>query len=138
MVTDAIVGRQLRRYVKPMAAFTLIEILLALTLIALLLTIAAPRYFSSLERAKEVALQENLKILRRAIDHFYADTGKYPDSLLQLAEKYYIRAVPVDPFTETAESWVTLPPKNTEDRGIADIRSGATGQTKDGRSYADL
>jgi general secretion pathway protein G len=123
---------------KRMRGFTLIEMLLALTLIALLLTIAAPRYFASLERAKEAALKEDLHIMRKAIDQFHGDTGNYPDSLAQLSEKKYIREVPVDPMTESADSWVTSPPKNPEDKGIADIRSGAQGRMPDGKNYADL
>ena len=118
--------------------FTLIEILLALSIVALLLTLALPRYFASLERSKEVALQENLKTMRGTIDKFYADTGKYPETLSQLVDKNYLRAVPVDPVSESADTWVLLPPKNVEDRGVYDVKSGAPGRTRAGTPYGDL
>ena len=118
--------------------FTLIEILLALSIVALLVSLALPRFFASLERSKEVALQDDLKTMRGTIDKFYADTGKYPDTLAQLVEKNYLRAVPVDPLTEAADTWVLVPPKNAEDRGIYDVKSGASGRTRAGTPYGEL
>jgi general secretion pathway protein G len=118
--------------------FTLIELLVVLTLIALLLTIALPRYFSSIERAKETALRENLKVMRVMIDRYYADTGRYPERLQELVERRYLSAVPVDPITESAGTWVLLPPREGAPRGVYDVKSGAPGKTRGGIAFDDL
>ena len=115
--------------------FTLIELLVVMSIIALLLTIALPRYFGSLDKSKEVALKENLQVLRVTLDKFYADKGRYPDTLDELVEKKYLRDVPVDPITELSSSWVLVPAEDTDRQGIADVKSGAPGTSKDGRAY---
>lgn len=115
--------------------FTLIELLVVMSIIALLLTIALPRYFGSLDKSKEVALKENLQVLRVTLDKFYADKGRYPDTLEELVEKKYLRSVPVDPITELSSSWVLVPAQDTDQQGIADVRSGAPGASKDGKTY---
>jgi general secretion pathway protein G len=118
--------------------FTLIEMLVVMAMVALLLTIAVPRYMGSLSASKEVALKENLQVLRVTIDKFYADKGRYPNSLEELVELKYLRAVPVDPITETSSTWVAVPPRQTDEQGVADVRSGASGNTRDGRGYDSL
>ncbi len=115
--------------------FTLIEMLIVMAIIALLLTIALPRYFGSLDKSKDIALQENLKVLRVTLDRFYADKGRYPDTLDELVTQKYLRAVPLDPITESALTWVTIPAKDADIQGIADVKSGAPGLAKDGRAY---
>ncbi|MGO4465562.1 type II secretion system protein, partial [Pseudoduganella sp. RAF53_2] len=75
--------------------FTLIELLVVLGIIALLLTLAVPRYFPSVDKAKETILGDNLRNMRAVIDQYYGDTGRYPDSLEQLVEKKYLRSVPL-------------------------------------------
>ncbi|MCL2021812.1 MAG: type II secretion system GspH family protein [Betaproteobacteria bacterium] len=121
--------------------FTLIEMLVVMALVALLLTIALPRYFGALDNSKDVALQENLKVLRITLDKFYADKGRYPQTLEELVEHRYLRAVPIDPITESADTWILIPPEYDAEDGedswnsIADIRSGATGRTKEGVAY---
>lgn len=115
--------------------FTLIELLVVMAIVALLLTIALPRYFGSLNKSKDVALQENLQVLRVTLDKFYADKGRYPETLDELVEHKYLRAVPVDPVTETSHSWIQIPARDADAKGIADVKSGATGQTRDGRRY---
>lgn len=80
--------------------FTLIEMLVVLAIVALLLSVATPRYFGSLEKGREVALQENLRVLRVTLDKFHADKGRYPDTLDELVEARYLREVPLDPITE--------------------------------------
>lgn len=115
--------------------FTLIEMLIVMAMIALLLTIALPRYFGALDRSKDVALQENLKVLRVTLDRFYADKGRYPDTLDQLVEQKYLRSVPVDPVTESSRTWVLVPSQDPEAAGIADVKSGASGLAQDGRPY---
>jgi general secretion pathway protein G len=116
------------------AGFTLIELLVVMAIIATLLSIVAPRYFNSLDRSKETVLRQDLGIMRDAIDKFYSDTGKYPEELVELVEKRYLRAVPVDPLTESAETWVVVPPPGGAE-GIYDVHSGSPGQAKDGTSY---
>jgi general secretion pathway protein G len=118
--------------------FTLIEMLVVLSIVALLLTIATPRYFGSLDKSRDVALQENLRVIRVTLDKFYADKGRYPENLQELVEQNYLRAVPQDPITESATTWVLVPPKQADMQGVADVKSGAPGQAKDGREYSAL
>ena len=117
------------------SGFTLIEMLVVMAIVALLLTIALPRYFGSLDKSKDIALQENLKVLRITLDRFYADKGSYPDTLDELVEQKYLRAVPIDPITESARTWILIPAKDADTKGIADIKSGAAGIAKEGRAY---
>jgi len=117
--------------------FTLIELLVVLAIIATLLMLAVPRYFSSQDRAKEAVLKENLFQMRDAIGKYYGDKGKYPESLETLASEKYLRAVPLDPITESNATWVPVPPEDLQQSGVADVRSGAPGQALDGTNYAD-
>lgn len=119
-------------------AFTLIELLVVMSIIALLLTIALPRYFGSLDKAKEVTLRENLHVIRGTLDKFYADKGSYPATLDELVTQRYLHAVPVDPVSESNASWVLLPSSDLTLTGVADVKSGAPGVTKDGRPYASF
>jgi general secretion pathway protein G len=120
-------------------AFTLVELLVVMAIIATLLTLALPRYFGSVDRSKEVVLRQSLNVMRDAIDKFYADNGKYPDKLEDLVEKRYLRSVPVDPITESATTWVIVPPTDTTAKGaLYDIRSGAPGKAADGTEFANL
>lgn len=118
--------------------FTLIELLVVLAIIAVLLTIAVPRYFHSVDRSKDVVLIENLRVVRETIDKFYGDTGRYPESLEELVERKYLRSLPRDPVNDRDDSWVLLPPEGDAKGNIYDIKSGATGQTQDGKAYKDL
>lgn len=119
--------------------FTLIELLVVMAVIAMLLTIALPRYFGSVERSKEVTLKQSLNVMRDAIDKFYADNGRYPDSLGDLVDKRYIRAVPVDPITESTDTWtVVAPPEGAAKGSVYDVKSGAPGKTHDGVEFAEL
>lgn len=120
--------------------FTLIELIVVLAIVALLTGIAAPRYFDSLERARENALRTSLAVMRDAIDQFAADQGRYPATVQELAQARYLRQLPEDPYTGRADSWVgiTPPPNAVLGGGVADVRSGAAGRSRDGRLYADL
>jgi prepilin-type N-terminal cleavage/methylation domain-containing protein len=115
--------------------FTLIEMLIVMAIVALLLTIAVPHYFGSLDKAKDIVLQENLNLLRLTLDKFYADKGNFPDTLEELVEQKYLRAVPLDPITESAHSWILIPARNSNIKGVADVRSGAPGASSNGRLY---
>jgi general secretion pathway protein G len=120
-------------------AFTLIELLVVMAIIATLLTIALPRYFGSVERSKEATLKQSLAVMRDAIDKHYADTGRYPDALEELVSKKYIRALPVDPVTESATTWIVVPPAAEGAKGaVYDVKSGAPGKASDGTAYGDL
>jgi general secretion pathway protein G len=116
--------------------FTLIELLIVMAIIGTLLTIAVPRYFHTLQRARETVLRHDLAILREAIDKYYADLGKYPDTLPALSEKHYLRALPVDPFTKLADSWTTVASEDPDHPGIRDVHSGAAEAAADGTPFA--
>jgi general secretion pathway protein G len=118
--------------------FTLIEMLVVMAIVALLLAIALPRYFGSLDKSKDVVLKENLQVLRTTLDKYYADKGRYPETLQELVDQKYLRAVPTDPVTESDRSWILVPPKDSEQTGIADVKSGAVGAAHDGKPYETL
>ncbi|MFL6582790.1 MAG: type II secretion system protein [Burkholderiales bacterium] len=119
------------------SGFTLIELLVVMAIIALLLTIALPRYWHSTDRAKEAVLKEDLAQIRIAIDQYHADRGKYPDRLEDLVERKYLRSVPRDPLTESTSSWVVVSPSEPTAGAVYDIRSGAAGTASDGRNYSE-
>lgn len=105
--------------------------------IALLLTIAVPRYFHSVDRAKEAVLKEDLVQMRRAIDQHFADRGNYPVQLDDLVERKYLRQIPEDPITESRSSWVIVPPAPPAEGGVYDVKSGAPGTAADGTAYGE-
>jgi general secretion pathway protein G len=115
--------------------FTLVELLVVLSIIALLLSLAAPRYFQHVDRSREAVLRENLATLRDAIDQYHGDKGRWPDNLETLVEEHYLRAVPSDPITERNDTWTTEP--GEEGSGIRDVKSGAQGEGAGGKPYAD-
>src|SRR6185295_137959 len=117
--------------------FTLIELLVVLGIIALLLTLAVPRYFPSVDKTKETILADNLRSTRAIIDQYYGDTGKFPDSLEQLVERKYLRALPIDPITEKSDTWVIVPPDDVTKGSVADIKSGAPGNDRSGKPYSE-
>jgi general secretion pathway protein G len=118
--------------------FTLIELLVVLAIVALLLTLAVPRFFPSVDSAKETILMDNLRSTRAVIDQFHSDTGRYPDSLEQLVEKKYLARLPMDPILESDSGWIVTPPEEEGTPGaVYNIRSGAPGNGRDGRPYAE-
>jgi len=123
---------------KSSKGFTLIELLVVMTIIAALLSIAAPRYLRSLDGAREAALKSSLAQLREALDHYHADVGVYPESLPDLIDKGYLRSIPIDPMTESYQTWQVVPPNGEEgSKAIYDIRSGAPGVSRLGEAYAN-
>jgi general secretion pathway protein G len=126
-----------RMPIRRAAAFTLIELLVVMAIIATLLTLAVPRYFSSIDRSKEAVLRQNLATLRETIDKYAGDTGHFPDSLDELVAKKYLRIVPVDPITESPATWLPVGSTDPQKTGIVDVRSGAQGRALDGSNYAD-
>ena len=100
-------------------AFTLIEMLVVMTLIALLLTLAVPHYFTALDNGRLRVQAQNLSTLRDAIDKFFADQGRYPDALDELVGKRYLRQIPIDPVTESA-NWVVVAPRDSSPGTVFD------------------
>jgi general secretion pathway protein G len=123
-------------FLRSQRGFTLIELLVVMAILATLLSLAAPRYFESVERGKEAALRTNLRLLREAIDKHRADTGRLPESLEALAQARYLRAVPSDPMTERVDSWIVVPMPDGTLLGVYDVRSGAPGMARDGTAFA--
>lgn len=118
--------------------FTLIELMVALAIIATLLSLVVPRYFSSVSKAEEAVLKENLLLLRDAVDKHFSDTGRYPIALEELVSKKYLRSVPVDPITQSSATWVIVPPDDPGKGGVFDIRSGAKGNSRNGTPFDKL
>jgi general secretion pathway protein G len=116
--------------------FTLIELLVVMAIVATLLTLAVPRYYTSVDRSREAVLKENLFQLRDAIGKYHADKGRYPESLQALATEQYLRKVPLDPVTQSEITWVVVPIPGTETAGVFDVRSGAQGKSVDGTEFA--
>ena len=112
---------------KTIRGFTLVELMVVLTVIALLLSVVVPDYMGKMHRAEEAVLQQDLALIRDSLDKHYADTGKYPASLVDLVEKHYLRAIPKDPFTQSASTWVAVPPQDTRKGNVWDVKSGAKG-----------
>jgi general secretion pathway protein G len=123
--------------IRSIKGFTLIELLVVMTIIALLLTIAMPRYFNSVDSAKEAALRQDLALIRDALDKHYSDNGKYPDSLEDLVNKHYLRTIPPDPITDSITTWQTVAPSDTAKGAVYSIKSGAPGKAKDGTLYSE-
>lgn len=119
-------------------AFTLIELLIVLAIMAALLSLVAPKYIKSVDKAKEAALKTNLRIIRESIDRYKADTGHYPLSLQDLVDGKYVRAIPLDPITDRDDSWALIPSPNKSQSGIYDIRSSAEGEAANGKPFSQL
>ena len=122
--------------------FTLIELMVVMSLIVVLAGIGLTTYNTSVTRSREAVLKEDLFRLRDAIDQYYADKNSYPSTLDALASEKYIRRVPVDPITRSADTWVTIMsdvdaqnPSATP--GVFDVKSGADGISLDGSPYSD-
>ena len=112
---------------KRLKGFTLVELMVVLAIIALLLSVVVPHYMGRLQRAEEAVLQENLQVMRDALDKHYADAGKYPASLEELVAKRYLRSIPKDPFTQSASTWVAVPPQDARKGNVWDVKSAAKG-----------
>ncbi len=113
--------------------------LIVVTIIGILVTLAQPSFNRAVMAAKEATLKENLFILRDVIDQFYADNTKYPTALTELVEKGYIRQVPKDPLTGSADTWVVVPATDETGQpvGVFDVKSGSERTALDGSRYND-
>ena|SRR5581483_4668877 len=135
------------------SGWTLIELLIVISIIMILASISLVAYRNSVTLAREAALRSDLFMMRDAIDQYYADKGKYPESLQSLVSENYLRAIPKDPITNSTDSWQTTQAdpqpgaggasssssssSSTQDPGIYEVKSGAPGTATDGSSYAD-
>ena len=122
--------------------WTLIELLIVISIVMILTAMALTTYRNSVTLAKEAALHSDLFLMRDAIDQYYADKGKYPESLQTLVSENYLRAIPKDPFTNSADTWQTTeaepqPGSNTTEPGIYEVKSGSDGVGIDGSRHAD-
>jgi general secretion pathway protein G len=124
------------------SGFTLIELLIVIALITILASMGLVQYRNSIQSAKESILKTDLFRMRDAIDQYYADKTKYPSSLDALVSDGYMRKIPEDPITMSADTWQTVPaepdPGNpSAEPGIYDVKSGASGTSLDGSAYSD-
>ena len=124
------------------SGFTLIELLVVIALISILASMAVVQYKNSIVRTQEATLKTDLFRMRDAIDQYFADKAKYPATLDTLVSEGYLRRIPEDPITKSADTWQTVPaepdPGNpSSEPGIYDVKSGATATALDGSSYAD-
>jgi general secretion pathway protein G len=122
--------------------FTIIELLVVMTILVILASVGMTQYRNSVRRAEEATLKENLFRMRDAIDQFYADKNKYPADLADLVSEGYIREVPTDPLTKSKDTWTTTqaePDANNpaSQVGIYDVKSGSELTALDGTRYAD-
>jgi general secretion pathway protein G len=120
----------------PGRGFTLIELLVSMAIIAVLLSLAVPQYFGRVEHAKEVVLRENLYQMREALDKYYGDRNRYPDTLNDLVSRKYLRKIPIDPVTGSDRTWITLAPADARLGAVSDVKSGADGNGRDGTPYS--
>ena len=137
-------GNMARR--RASSGFTLVEMLVVVALIGIVATLALPRYRNALVSAKESVLKHDLWVLRDVIDQFFTDQGRYPADLDELVTMGYLRRIPIDPITESADSWEIsyeslaqddYESPDQEEPGVTDVRSGATSRALDGTWYAD-
>jgi general secretion pathway protein G len=115
--------------------FTLVEMIVVITLMALILSITLPNYLNSIETNKEVVLKQNLSSLRLSIDQYYSDNGNYPSDLQILIEKKYIRNIPIDPTTEN-NSWDIIYYDENQNLGIYDVKSKNSSESSKGTLYS--
>jgi general secretion pathway protein G len=112
---------------RKLKGFTLVELMVVLTVIGLLLSIVVPDYVGRVRRAEEAVLKQNLVAMRDALDKHYTDAGKYPRSLDELVVKRYLRSLPSDPFTQSAGTWIAVAPSDPQKGGVYDVHSAAKG-----------
>jgi general secretion pathway protein G len=114
--------------------FTLIELLVVMAIIATLMTLVTPQYFRQHTKAQETVLRHNLTSIRQSLDQYREDHGSNPQSLQELVNRRYLREIPIDPLTGKRDTWQF---QASDDQGLGDVRSGASGQGNDGTPYAD-
>ena len=125
------------------SGFTLIELLVVIAIIGIVVTVAVGQYRRSIQKAREAVLREDLYIMRTAINQYFADKGKYPADLEALVADSYLYKLPVDPITDSPDTWIAEQAELSSDDdistepGIADVKSGASGASLDGSSFSE-
>lgn len=124
------------------SGWTMIELVIVIAIIMILAAMALTQYRNSILYAKEAALRSDLFLMRDAIDQYYADKGKYPESLQSLVTESYLRAIPRDPFTNSSDTWTTTaadpqPGQLSSQTGVYEVKSGSDLTGSDGTRYAD-
>lgn len=121
--------------------FTIVELVIVLTVIGIILAIAVPGYKRVVLHARETTLRDDLRAMRKMIDQYTADKEKAPATLDDLVTEHYLPEIPVDPMTESADTWEVIledqPTSVTGERGIVDVKSGADGTSSNGERYSD-
>lgn len=120
------------------AGFTLVEIMIVMTIVGILITLAEPTYHSQIVKARETSLKKSLFVMRDVMDQYAADQGRYPDSLQTLVDQGYLRGLPVDPFTRANDTWIEVMEDVTDGEdtpGVFDIHSGSNLVALDGTPY---
>ncbi|MGB0081026.1 MAG: type II secretion system protein [Terracidiphilus sp.] len=123
------------------AGFTLIELMIVMAIIGILITMAIPSFVGAIRHAREAALKEDLQTMRTAIDTYTMDKQKGPESLDDLIQDGYLRAIPEDPMTRSKDTWVTessdsMVSLDETEPGITDVHSGSTDTGTDGQPYS--
>jgi len=116
------------------AGFTLIEMSVVVAIIGILYFTVAPMYGTTILRARETALKEDLHVLRKVLDQYYKDRQAWPADLDNLVRDGYLRAIPADPITGRTDSWLVIPSEDGK-QDVFDVRSGATGASSEGSAY---
>jgi general secretion pathway protein G len=120
--------------------FTLVELMIVMTIIGILAAIAIPSYIRAVQKAKEAVLREDLHTMRTAIDSYTVDKEKAPDSLDDLVQAGYLKSIPKDPMTSSSDTWITnqsdtMSDINETQGGMDDVHSGSEGLASDGTTY---
>jgi general secretion pathway protein G len=122
--------------------FTLIELIIVITLIGILVGLGLPQFKNATKRTREAALKENLFTLRKLINQYLVDKGNYPQSLQTLVDEEYLFRIPADPMTKSTDTWVEIPQVMTMEEmtsgtmpGIMDVQSGSEDISTEGTAY---
>lgn len=123
------------------AGFTLIELMIVMLIISILAVIAVPYYTTAIKSAREAVLKEDLHVMRSAIETYTMDKNKGPESLDDLVQAGYLKSIPVDPMTHSADTWVTdssddMTSVDETDPGIVDVHSGSDETSVNGQAYS--